>query len=177
VEKPGVIVSTWIVPSPLGDLVVAAHEAGVCVLEFRSEWPRAKARLGRLQPGLRLEPGGDPCRATASVTAYFDGALDAFDRLPLDPHGTPFDLRVWRELRAIPPGRTISYRDLADRLSCRSGYRAVGAASGRNPLAIAVPCHRVVGADGGLRGYAGGLARKSWLLAHEAHYAAVEVQR
>lgn len=166
------IVYTWTVPSRLGELVLAAHEGGVCVLEFESEWPRAAERLARTRPGLKLQSGTDPCRATECVTAYFDGALDAFDRLPLDPHGTPFERRVWRELRVIPPGGTITYRDLARRAGCPTGYRAVGAANGRNPLAIAVPCHRVVGASGALRGYAGGLERKRWLLAHEARHAA-----
>jgi methylated-DNA-[protein]-cysteine S-methyltransferase len=174
VEEPHVILFISRVPTPLGELVIAAHEGGVCALEFQSEWPNAEQRLARTRPGLMLKPGGDPCRARECVTAYFGGNLDAFDRLSRDPHGTPFEQRVWCELRMIPPGRIITYRELADRVGCPSGYRAVGAANRRNPLALAVPCHRVIGIGGALRGYAGGLERKRWLLTHEARYAATK---
>lgn len=109
-------------------------------------------------------------RSLASVAdqlrAYFAGELRQFD-LPLALRGTKFQLRVWNALRAIPFGHTQSYAEVADRIGAPRSVRAVGAAVGRNPISIIVPCHRVVGSDGGLTGFAGGLARKSWLLAHE----------
>ncbi len=94
---------------------------------------------------------------------YFDGQLRAFE-LPLAPTGTPFQLRVWEQLRAIPFGTTISYGELAMRIGQPTASRAVGLANGRNPIAIVVPCHRVIGADGSLTGYGGGLDRKRFLL-------------
>jgi methylated-DNA-[protein]-cysteine S-methyltransferase len=110
----------------------------------------------------------DPVLAEAArqLRAFFAGELTTFD-LPLAPAGTPFQRAVWDALRAIPFGETRSYRDVAVGLGAPSAVRAVGAANGKNPLAIVVPCHRVVGSSGALTGYAGGLARKRWLLAHE----------
>jgi methylated-DNA-[protein]-cysteine S-methyltransferase len=104
------------------------------------------------------------------IREYFSGRLDAFEGLALDADGTRFQERVWTALRSIPPGLTITYGELASRVGSPRGYRAVGAANGLNPIAIIVPCHRVIGSDGTLRGYAGGLDRKKWLLAHEAKY-------
>lgn len=104
------------------------------------------------------------CRQLAE---YFDGRRRAFE-LPLSPRGTDFQRRVWSALVAIPYGETCSYGEVARRLGLAGGQRAVGAANARNPLAIVVPCHRVIGRDGALTGYAGGVERKRWLLAHEA---------
>ncbi|HEV8259462.1 MAG TPA: methylated-DNA--[protein]-cysteine S-methyltransferase [Burkholderiales bacterium] len=103
------------------------------------------------------------------MRAYFDGRLTEFD-LPLAPQGTEFQLRVWRELRGIPYGETISYAELARRIGRPQASRAVGHANARNPISIVVPCHRVIGADNSLTGYAGGLERKRMLLAHEAKH-------
>ncbi len=100
------------------------------------------------------------------LAAWFAGERTGFD-LPLRPRGTPFQRDVWEALREIPYGETRSYGQIAARLRAPSAVRAVGAANGRNPLAIIVPCHRVIGASGALTGYAGGLERKRWLLAHE----------
>ena len=105
--------------------------------------------------------------AAEQLAAYFNGDLIDFD-LPVAPSGTPFQQRVWDELRTIPFGETVTYRDLAVRIGRPSACRAVGAANGRNPISIIVPCHRVVGSDGSLTGYGGGIERKRWLLAHEA---------
>src|SRR4029079_15469667 len=98
--------------------------------------------------------------------AYFDGRLREFD-VPLSLHGTDFQLRVWHALCEIPFGQTISYAELARRLGKPQAMRAVGAANGRNPVSIIVPCHRVVGSTGSLTGFGGGLPRKRWLLDHE----------
>jgi len=104
--------------------------------------------------------------AVRQLTEYFAGTRRAFD-LPLRLQGTEFQRRVWRELTEIPYGETWSYGELAKRISNPSASRAVGLANGRNPISILVPCHRVIGADGSLTGYGGGLDRKRWLLAHE----------
>jgi methylated-DNA-[protein]-cysteine S-methyltransferase len=105
--------------------------------------------------------------ACAQLTAYFAGDLREFD-LPLEAPGSDFQRRVWRELRQIPFGRSISYGELARRIGQPAASRAVGRANGQNPISIIVPCHRVIGADGTLTGYGGGLDRKRWLLDHEA---------
>ncbi|HXS73166.1 MAG TPA: methylated-DNA--[protein]-cysteine S-methyltransferase [Rhodanobacteraceae bacterium] len=101
---------------------------------------------------------------------YFAGTRHAFD-LPLHPHGTPFQLEVWGALLAIPYGETTSYAEIARRIGRSNAVRAVGAANGANPLSIIVPCHRVIGSDGDLTGYGGGLPAKRWLLAHERTHA------
>ena len=106
--------------------------------------------------------------AVSQVEAYFDGSLKDFD-LPLRSDGTPFQEAVWRELERIPYGTVTSYAEIARRVGKPTASRAVGAANGRNPIAIIVPCHRVIGADGSLTGYGGGMWRKEWLLNHEGH--------
>lgn len=105
--------------------------------------------------------------AREQLDAYFDMRLTRFD-LPLEPRGTDFQRRVWESLRVIPFGETISYAELARRIDNPKAVRAVGAANGRNPLMIVVPCHRVIGADGSLTGFGGGIERKRWLLDHES---------
>jgi len=100
------------------------------------------------------------------LEAYFEGELHTFD-LPLSPQGTVFQKRVWEELKLIPIGKTSTYLRVAQQLGDRKAIRAVGTANGRNPISIIVPCHRVIGSDGSLTGYAGGLWRKRWLLEHE----------
>jgi methylated-DNA-[protein]-cysteine S-methyltransferase len=141
-------------PSPLGDILLRADDRG---------------RLTALYLRHDEHPDGDGPfdAAREQLDAYFAGELEAFD-LELAPHGTPFQLRVWDELCRIPYGETISYSQLARRLGDPKLVRAVGLANGRNPLSIVIPCHRVIGADGSLVGYGGGLERKSWLLEHEA---------
>jgi methylated-DNA-[protein]-cysteine S-methyltransferase len=145
---------TTLHPSPVGDVLLRADTQG---------------RLTGLYLRHDSPPAGDgPFDAIREqLDAYFAGELDAFD-LPLAPHGTPFQLRVWDELVRIPFGETISYSELARRLGDPKLVRAVGLANGRNPISIVIPCHRVIGADGSLVGYGGGLERKRWLLEHEA---------
>ncbi|PBC86077.1 methylated-DNA-[protein]-cysteine S-methyltransferase [Streptomyces sp. 2224.1] len=117
--------------------------------------------------GAPGDPGDSPfAAAIAQLRAYFRGELTTFD-LPLALHGTPFQRRVWAALGTIPYGETLSYGQLAERLGVPTAARAVGLANGRNPVGIIVPCHRVVGANGSLTGYGGGLDRKRRLLAFE----------
>ncbi|HUJ26972.1 MAG TPA: methylated-DNA--[protein]-cysteine S-methyltransferase [Myxococcales bacterium] len=109
--------------------------------------------------------GPADARIATRIRAYFDGDIEALEKLPAEPEGTPFQKRVWKALREIPVGRTWSYRQLAERVG--SHPRAVGSANGANPVALIVPCHRVIAADGSLCGYGAGLGRKRWLIAHE----------
>ncbi len=113
------------------------------------------------------EPADDPGGLTSAMRAYFAGSLHAIDDLPVAADGTEFQRRVWRALRDIPCGETRSYLDLARAIGNPAAVRAVGLANGANPIGVIVPCHRVIGADGSLTGYGGGLDRKRWLLAHE----------
>lgn len=153
--------------SPIGTMILAASEAGVCTLDFAERQAtilgRLERRFGRIM--LRRAHGPDP--AAERLRAYFAGELQGLDAIPVDPGGTPFQREVWSALRAVRPGRTISYGTLAGRIQRRGASRAVGAANARNPVAIVIPCHRAIGADGRLTGYAGGLDRKQWLLDHE----------
>ena len=150
-------------PSPIGPLLLTATEVGLSGV-FMEDHTGG--------PGPHPDWVHDPARLAAVVSQlerYFEGALHEFD-LPLDMRGTPFQLEVWSALRKIPFGATASYRDLAAAVGRPNAVRAVGAANGRNPVSIVVPCHRVIGADGSLTGYGGGLPRKQFLLAHEARW-------
>lgn len=160
----------WLHPldSPVGPLALAAEPDGALVyLGF--DRPGHRSRLPKYLEqgaGLALDPAVlAPVRR--QLEAYFRGELRVFD-LPLAPRGTPFQLRVWSELRNIPYGRTISYGELSRRLGDPNLTRAVGAANGANPISIIVPCHRVIGTDGSLVGFGGGLEVKRFLLDLEA---------
>lgn len=141
--------------SPLGPLWLTASDAGLQRIEFGPP----EAPVGAAHPVLEA--------ARRQLDGYFAGTRQRFD-LPLAAAGTPFQQRVWQALRTIPHGHTCSYLDIARRIGAPAAVRAVGAANGRNPIAIVVPCHRVIGANGSLTGYAGGLERKRFLLALEA---------
>jgi len=147
--------------SPIGELVITASASGLTGVWFPG-WDL---------PGVQPDDGRGPAsgllsRARDQLAQYFAGARTAFD-LPLDPPGTAFQRRVWSALRTIPYGTTVSYSELARRLGDVRATRAVGAANGKNPIPIIVPCHRVIGARGELTGFGGGLDRKRWLLEHE----------
>jgi methylated-DNA-[protein]-cysteine S-methyltransferase len=145
-------------PSPIGSLLLASDGAALTAVEMEPHRAAVSA-------GARADDG--PFRAVIEqLAAYFAGELTQFD-LPLAPHGTAFQQRVWTALLAIPYGRTTSYGELASDVGNPNASRAVGLANGRNPLAVIVPCHRVIGRDGRLTGYGGGLDRKRWLLEHE----------
>jgi methylated-DNA-[protein]-cysteine S-methyltransferase len=142
-------------------LRLVATETGLCAIEFIDE------SEGYTGSGVRDDSHPLLVEAISQLRAYFDGDLRDF-RLPLEMAGTDFQLRVWNLLREIPYGETRSYRDLAAALGTPQAVRAVGAANGANPLAIVVPCHRVIGSDGKLTGYGGGLALKKKLLELES---------
>ena len=156
--------------SPLGEIRMLADGAGLAAIYFPAQ---AQAIESRLAPdGTRGGLGNVALlRAEAFLACYFDGDLEYSPALSLDLRGTAFQAAVWRALREIPPGETVTYRGLAQRLGRPRAARAVAGAVARNPVSILVPCHRVVGADGKLTGYAGGLPIKRCLLEHEARHA------
>src|SRR6185369_5459798 len=118
-------------------------------------------------PRVVIADGRAPVAVRKEIDDYFAGDLRAIERIDCATNGTPFQQQVWNALRAIPVRTTWSYSALAARIGNASAVRAVGLANGANPIAVVVPCHRVIGTDGSLTGYGGGLARKRWLLAHE----------
>lgn len=159
------------IQSPVGPLTIAARNGLVCVLSFAAidcADDGVRSALARWYPSEEVTPAGDPAGAVSSLRAYFDGDIGAIDRVQVELNGTPFQQRVWRALREVPAGTTCSYGELARRIGASAAVRAVGAANGANPVAIVVPCHRVIGSNGTLTGYGGGLDRKRWLLQHEA---------
>ena len=150
--------------TPVGELRLIAGERGLRAILWGAE---DMARIASIDE-TELVEGSNPVldQAVAQLEEYFAGTRREFD-LPLDPQGTPFQQSVWLVLRTIPYGRTISYGQQAGQLGDPNKARAVGAANGKNPLSIVVPCHRVIGAGGQLTGFAAGLDVKSWLLDHE----------
>jgi len=153
--------------TPVGRIRAAAHRDSLVAVAWTSHWDPVAARLHRRMSDVRFVDTA-PCRP---IERYLAGECDALDEVPVDPGGTDFQREVWAQLRRIPGGRTVSYRELAHRIGRPRASRAVGAANGANPVWIVIPCHRVVGIDGSLRGYAGGLDRKEWLLDHERRHA------
>lgn len=153
--------------TPLGRVVVAARNEVVVLLDFAEQEARWGPALARRFPDAVVVEAADPAGAVTALRAYLAGDLDALDGLAVDPGGTPFQRAVWLALRTIRPGTTIAYAELARRVGSPHAFRAVGITNGRNPISIVLPCHRVIGADGTLTGYGGGLWRKQWLLRHE----------
>lgn len=153
--------------SPIGSLSLVWQDAIVRALDFSDHEGRFIKLLQRQFPGLEFRESVAPKFFTDPLEAYFAGDLTAIDHIPAEAAGTPFQKKVWAELRNIPAGSTISYGQLADRIGNPAACRAVGLANGSNPIAIIVPCHRVIGSQGSLTGYGGGIERKRWLLAHE----------
>ncbi|WP_437721742.1 methylated-DNA--[protein]-cysteine S-methyltransferase [Sorangium sp. So ce861] len=155
------------VESPLGAMLLAAAGGAVHALEFADRAPRLRASLAARYGAVALRSAADPHGLSGRLRAYWRGDLGALSDMPVEPGGTPFQRRVWAEVQRIPPGATRSYGEVAALLGQPSASRAVGLANGRNPVCLIIPCHRVVGARGDLTGYAGGIERKRWLLAHE----------
>jgi O-6-methylguanine DNA methyltransferase len=168
-------ISRAILKTPLGDMLALDSGDGLCALEFtgpKKRLPRLEARLRRYFPGHTLVDGETRTikQTRTWLDRYFAGKSADISGLPLDMRGAAFEQRVWKALRAIPPGVTTSYGAIAKALGSAGASRAVGMANGANPIAIIVPCHRVIGASGSLTGYGGGLERKTWLIDHERRW-------
>ncbi len=167
-ERAGCLLAQWI-ETPLGAMVALGNDDGIHVFEFidRRGLENEIARL-RKHVKCAVVPGSNHHleKFCAEVKAYFEGTSLTFT-VPMITSGTPFERAVWEQLQTIPPGETRSYSDLAKKVGSPGAVRAVGRANGRNSIAIAIPCHRVIRADGDLCGYGGGVWRKKWLLDHE----------
>lgn len=159
------------IDTPIGEMLIVSDLEG----NLRAvDWTDYETRMLRIlclhygENGFRLEPVSHPNGLTRAIKSYFEGELTAIDALPVKTGGTAFQRDVWSALRTIPCGTTLTYAKLAEQIGRPAAVRAVGAANGSNPIGVVVPCHRVIGADGSLTGYGGGINRKSWLLEHEA---------
>jgi methylated-DNA-[protein]-cysteine S-methyltransferase len=152
--------------TPLGALTGASRDGVLVALVLSDRWGAAEPRLRR-RFGQCARRAGDPEPIQRRLDAYFAGELTALDDIAVDPGGTAFQRAVWCWLRRVRPGTTTTYSALARQIGSPSAVRAVGAANGANPIWLAIPCHRAIGANGHLTGYAGGLDRKRWLLCHE----------
>lgn len=154
--------------TPVGEmLVVTDADGAVRALDFAGYEPRMMRLLARHWGPVDLTPGRAPERVRDAIAAYFAGDLTALDGLEVKTNGTAFQREVWAALRRIPAGTTVSYGGLAQAIGRPKAVRAVGLANGGNPVGVIVPCHRVIGANGTLTGYAGGVERKRALLEHE----------
>jgi len=158
------------IKTPIGELGIVADEDGkLRAVEWTEHDDRMhhSFRLHYGKDGYALKNARNPAGLSAALRAYFDGELTAINGLKVVTGGTEFQKSVWKALRAIPCGETISYATLAERVGRPKAVRAVGHANGDNPISVVVPCHRVIGTNGSLTGYGGGIERKRWLLAHE----------
>jgi methylated-DNA-[protein]-cysteine S-methyltransferase len=154
------------VPTPIGDLLLYSTGEAVCALDFADLAGAIERRL-RLRYGPFTTAAGSGSEPARRLDAYLSGDLGAIDEIQVDPGGTSFQRDVCRAMRRVPAGATRSSSGRAERIRRPAAVRAVGGASSRNPIALIIPCHRIVGADGSLVGYAGGVERKRWLLEHE----------
>jgi O-6-methylguanine DNA methyltransferase len=155
-------------PTAIGDmLIVTDDQDRLRALDFADFETRMRTLLARHYGTVELIPRSAPSPASKAIGDYLGGNLEALDDLEVATGGTEFQRQVWAALRAIPVGETLSYSGLAKRIGRPKAVRAVGLANGSNPIAVVVPCHRVIGASGHLTGYAGGVERKAWLLRHE----------
>jgi methylated-DNA-[protein]-cysteine S-methyltransferase len=175
-SKTGRAVSTqrparlWLdrIATPIGTAMLVTDESGALrALDFHDYEPRMLKLMRNYYGGMSLSTGAAPAQIRGNLQRYFGGELDALGAIAWATAGTPFQQIVWNALVGIPCGQTLSYGELARRLGKPGASRAVGLANGSNPVALVVPCHRVIGANGTLTGYGGGLHRKHWLLRHE----------
>jgi len=158
------------IETPIGELLLVADDAGKLRAVDWADYESRMLRLLRLHYGkdmFKLEPAYNPHGLRDAINRYFAGDVGAIDDIPVQTAGTAFQRSVWNELRRIPAGAPVSYGKLAGRIARPKAVRAVGLANGANPIGIVVPCHRVIGSNGSLTGYGGGLERKRWLLEHE----------
>ena len=161
-KRPRFEVST--IKSPMGTLFAVSHKEKLCALSFLDTWPTT---LSRMIKRFKTDDYIEAQLFTEALTAYFDKDFATVRNLGLDAQGTPFQKKVWKQLCKIEPGTTQTYGEVAQAVGKKNAFRAVGQAANRNPIAIIVPCHRVVGHKGLLTGFAAGIDRKRWLLEHE----------
>jgi len=161
------------IDTPIGKMLLVADTGG----NLRAaDWTDYEARMQRLlrlhygKEGFGLEPLRNPHGLADVIGRYFAGELSAIERINVETAGSPFQRSVWSGLRQIPSGATVSYAWLAEKIGKPAAIRAVGLANGANPIGVVVPCHRVIGSDGSLTGYGGGIERKRWLLQHESKF-------
>ncbi len=155
--------------SPIGEILLVVDDGHVCSLDYSDYQARMMTLLRNRYGSFHLQEASDPYGFSSGIRAYLAGDYTALDSIPVNTGGTDFQREVWSALRAIPVGTTLTYGALAAKLGRPTAYRAVGGTNALNPVAIILPCHRVVGANAALTGYAGGLARKQWLLKHEGY--------
>jgi methylated-DNA-[protein]-cysteine S-methyltransferase len=154
--------------TPIGiALLVTNNDNALCALDWIDFEDRLRTLLRRYYGAVDLTANTAPSEIRTALARYFDGDIDQLDAITCHIPGTPFQNRIWTALRNIPAGTTLSYGTLAAQLGVPMATRAVGHANGANPLSVVVPCHRLIGANGSLTGYGGGIARKRWLLEHE----------
>ena len=154
--------------TPIGTALLAVDAAGVLrAFNWTDYEPQLMAWIARRHPRAAVAAGRSPDAVRRPFEAYFEGETRALDAVPRQADGTAFQREVWESLPSIPAGETLSYAELAARIGRPTAMRAVGLANGANPIALVLPCHRVIGTNGSLTGYGGGLHRKRWLLAHE----------
>jgi methylated-DNA-[protein]-cysteine S-methyltransferase len=151
----------------IGTLLLVCDGARLCALGFGDDDEATLQGVRSRYRNVTFRAVDDPAEITSRMRAYFGGDYAALDAIAVETGGTPFQREVWAALREIPPGTTISYGELARKIGRPNATRAVGLTNGLNPVAVVVPCHRVIGADASLTGYGGGLHRKRWLLEHE----------
>jgi len=161
------VIELTTIDSPIGDLTLAARASRICLLHFGVEDDHVRRWIARWYPHMTVQRVADAAGGAGTLARYFAGDLHALDELDVELNGTPFQRRVWERLRSVRAGTTASYAEVARQVGASHAVRAVGAANGANPVAIIVPCHRVIGTNGSLTGYGGGLDRKQWLLRHE----------
>lgn len=163
------------VVSPIGDILLVTDDEALVSLDYEGYEHRMMRLLEKRYGTFELaEDNGQNNNSELNldqlieqIQAYFEGHLAAIDHIPVKPGGTTFQAKVWHTLRSIPAGTVISYGELARQIGNPAAVRAVGTTNGLNPISIVLPCHRVIGANGSLTGYAGGIERKHWLLKHE----------
>ena len=155
------------IESPIGRIIIVVDEGKMCALDFEGYEERMMKLLKRRYTSVQLKQTDNPYGFSTRVKDYLAGDYKSLDAIPVSTGGTPFQQQVWNALREIPTGHTFTYSQLAEKIGNPKAVRAVGMTNSLNPIAIVLPCHRVVGANASLTGYAGGLERKDWLLRHE----------
>ena len=155
------------IASPIGPLTLAMRGERLCLLHFGADRTAAETMLRRWYRDAPVAEPSGTMPIAGLLASYFGGDTAVLDGIEVELNGTPFQQRVWQALREVRAGQTASYGEIARRIGAPDAVRAVGAANGANPVAIVVPCHRIIGSSGSLTGYGGGLERKRWLLRHE----------